>query len=65
MFGIARWVAALLRYRKTIDIHVAIEGLREDPREKRGTPAKISSKGTKTRVWPIAEPYVVVLTSNH
>ncbi|TAM50095.1 MAG: transcriptional regulator [Burkholderiaceae bacterium] len=64
VFGIARTVADLFRYRQTVGINVALEGLRESLRQKKVTPSEISSQAAKAKVWKAMEPYLVALTSH-
>ena len=64
IFGIARTIADLFRYRQTAGLNVALEGLRESLRQKWVQPAEIASQATKARVWKVMEPYLVALTSD-
>lgn len=64
IFGIAKTIADLFRYRRTIGITVALEGLREALRKRKATPAQIAKYASDARVWETMEPYVNALTSN-
>ena len=64
IFGAAKTIADLFRYRRTIGINVALEGLREALRKKKATPAQIAKYATDARVWKTMEPYVSALTSD-
>ena len=64
IFGIAKTIADLFRYRRTIGVNVALEGLREALRKKKATPAQIAKYARDARVWKIMEPYVSALTSD-
>lgn len=64
VFGIARTVADLFRYRRTVGVNVAIEGLRESLRQKKATPADLARQATKAQVWKVMEPYLDALTSH-
>jgi predicted transcriptional regulator of viral defense system len=64
VFGIARTVADLFRYRRTVGVNVAIEGLRESLRQKKATPTDIARQATKAQVWKVMEPYLDALTSH-
>jgi predicted transcriptional regulator of viral defense system len=64
IFGIAKTIADLFRYRRIIGINVALEGLREALRKRKATPAQIARYASDARVWKIMEPYVSALTSD-
>lgn len=64
VFGIARTVADLFRYRQTVGVNVALEGLRESLRQKKVKPSEIASQATKAKVWKVMEPYLAALTSH-
>ncbi|MCL4182061.1 MAG: type IV toxin-antitoxin system AbiEi family antitoxin domain-containing protein [Burkholderiaceae bacterium] len=64
IFGVARTVADLFRYRRTVGVNVALEGLRESLRQRRTQPAEIARQAVKAKVWKIMEPYVTALTSD-
>lgn len=64
IFGIAKTIADLFRYRRSIGVNVALEGLREALRKKKATPAQIAKYARDARVWKIMEPYVSALTSD-
>jgi len=64
IFGIAKTIADLFRYRRIIGINVALEGLREALRKRKATPAQLARYASDARVWKIMEPYVSALTSD-
>lgn len=64
VFGVARTIADLFRYRQTVGLNIALEGLRESLRQRRAQPAEIASQATRARVWKIMEPYVTALTAD-
>ena len=64
IFGTAKTIADLFRYRRTIGINVALEGLREALRKRKATPAQIAKYASDARVWKVMEPYVSALTSD-
>lgn len=64
MFGVAKTVADLFRYRRTVGDVLAVEGLREALRQRKATPAEIAHEAEAAGVWGMMEPYVMVLTSN-
>ncbi|MFO0041909.1 MAG: type IV toxin-antitoxin system AbiEi family antitoxin domain-containing protein [Pseudomonadota bacterium] len=64
VFGIARTIADLFRYRKTVGLNIALEGLREALRQKKVKPAEIARQATKAEVWRSVEPYLAALTSD-
>jgi predicted transcriptional regulator of viral defense system len=64
VFGVAKTVADLFRYRRTVGDELAIEGLRQALRQSRATPAEIAREAEAAGVWPTIEPYVMALTSD-
>ena len=64
IFGIAKTIADLFRYRRTVGANVALEGLREALRKRKATPAQIAKYASDARVWKVMEPYVSALTSD-
>ena len=64
VFGVAKTVADLFRYRRTVGDAIAIEGLREALRRNKTTPAAIAREAEPAGVWRTMEPYVMALTSH-
>jgi predicted transcriptional regulator of viral defense system len=64
VFGVAKTVADLFRYRRTVGDALAIEGLREALRRRKATPAEIAREAEAAGVWATMEPYVMALTSD-
>ena len=64
VFGVAKTVADLFRYRRTVGDALAIEGLRQALRQRKATPAEIAREAEAARVWATMEPYVMALTSD-
>ena len=64
VFGVAKTVADLFRYRRTVGDALAIEGLRQALRRRRATPAEIAREAEAAGVWATMEPYVMALTSD-
>ena len=64
IFGIAKTVADLFRYRRTVGDALAIEGLRQALRQRKATPAEIAREAEAAGVWATMEPYVMALTSD-
>jgi len=62
IFGVAKTVADLFRYRQTVGVNVALEGLREALRQKKASPSEIAREAADAKVWKIMEPYVSALT---
>ena len=62
IFGVAKTIADLFRYRRTVGINVALEGLREALRKRKATPAQIAKYASDARIWKTMEPYVSALT---
>ena len=64
VFGVAKTVADLFRYRRTVGDALAIEGLRQALRRRKATPAEIAREAEAAGVWPTMEPYLMALTSD-
>lgn len=64
IFGVAKTVADLFRYRRTVGDAPAIEGLREALRQSKATPGEIARYATEARIWKTMEPYMTALTSD-
>ena len=64
VFGVAKTVADLFRYRRTVGDVLAIEGLRQALRQRKATPAEIAREAEAAGVWATMEPYVMALTSD-
>jgi len=64
VFGVAKTVADLFRYRRTVGDALAIEGLRQALRQRKATPAEIAREAEAAGIWATMEPYVMALTSD-
>jgi predicted transcriptional regulator of viral defense system len=64
VFGVAKTVADLFRYRRTVGDAIAIEGLRQALRRRKATPAEIAREAEAAGVWAAMEPYLMALTSD-
>jgi predicted transcriptional regulator of viral defense system len=64
VFGVAKTVADLFRYRRTVGDLLAIEGLRQALRQRKATPAAIAREAQAAGVWATMQPYVMALTSD-
>lgn len=64
IFGIAKTIADLFRYRRTVGINIALEGLHEALRKRKATPAQIAKHASDARVWKTMKPYVSALTTD-
>ena len=64
VFGVAKTVADLFRYRRTVGDALAIEGLKQALRQRKATPAQIAREAQAAGVWGTMEPYVMALTSD-
>ncbi len=64
VFGVAKTVADLFRYRHTVGDALAIEGLRQTLRRRKATPAEIAREAEAAGVWRTMEPYVMALTGD-
>ena len=64
VFGVAKTVADLFRYRRTVGDALAVEGLRQALRQRKATPADVAREANVAGVWATMEPYVMALTSD-
>ena len=64
IFGVAKTIADLFRYRQTLGVNVPLEGLREGLRQRKATPSEIARQAIDAKVWIFMEPYVSALTSH-
>lgn len=64
VFGVARTVADLFRYRRTVGELLAVEGLRQALRQRAATPAQIAREAQAAGVWHTMQPYLMALTSD-
>ena len=62
VFGVAKTVADLFRYRRTIGELLAVEGLRQALRHRKATPAQIAREAQAAGVWTTMQPYLMALT---
>lgn len=64
VFSVAKTVADLFRYRRTVGELLAVEGLRQALRERKATPAQIAREAHAAGVWQVMQPYLMALTSD-
>ena len=64
IFGVAKTITDLFRYRRTVGINLALEGLREALRNRKATPAEIAKRAVKSGVWKTMEPYMNALSAD-
>ena len=64
VFDIAKTVADCFRFRNTIGLTVALEGLQQALAQRRVTPARLAKAFADGRVATIARPYLEALTAN-
>ena len=64
VFGVAKTVADLFRYRRTVGDALAIEGLRNALRQRKASCAEIAHEAEAAGVWVKMEPYFMALTSD-
>jgi predicted transcriptional regulator of viral defense system len=64
VFGVAKTVADLFRYRRTVGELLALEGLRQALRQRKATPAQLSREAQAAGVWHTMQPYLMALTSD-
>ena len=64
VFGVAKTVVDLFRYRRTVGELLAVEGLRQALRQRKATPAQIAREAQAAGVWKALQPYLMALTSD-
>jgi predicted transcriptional regulator of viral defense system len=64
VFGVAKTVADLFRYRRTVGELLAVEGLRQALRQRKATPAQLAREAQAAGVWRTMQPYLMALTSD-
>lgn len=64
IFGVAKTVADLFRYKRIVGDALAVEGLREALRQGKAKPGEIARYATAAGVWKTMEPYMTALTSH-
>ncbi|MDB5956070.1 type IV toxin-antitoxin system AbiEi family antitoxin domain-containing protein [Ramlibacter sp.] len=64
VFGVAKTVADLFRYRRTVGELLVVEGLRQALRQRKATPAQLAREAQVAGVWPSMQPYLTALTSD-
>lgn len=64
IFGVAKTIADLFRYRRVVGVNLAVEGLREALRRRKAKPAEIAKFALEGGVWKTMEPYMSALTSH-
>jgi predicted transcriptional regulator of viral defense system len=62
IFSVCKTIADVFRYRRTIGIDIAIEGLRETIHQRKATPGEIARYAAEGGVWKVMEPYMSALT---
>lgn len=63
VFGVAKTVADLFRYRRTVGDALAVEGLRQALRQRKATPAELTREAEAGGAWAAMAPYLMALTS--
>ncbi len=64
VFGVAKTLADLFRYRRTVGDALAIGGLRQALRQRKASTAEIAREAEATGVWATMEPYVIAMTND-
>jgi predicted transcriptional regulator of viral defense system len=64
VFGVAKTVADLFRYRRAVGELLAVEGLRQALRQRKATPAQLAREAQAAGVWRTMQPYLTALTSD-
>ncbi|MDP4300938.1 type IV toxin-antitoxin system AbiEi family antitoxin domain-containing protein [Leptothrix discophora] len=64
IFGVAKTLADLFRYRRSVGELIAVEGLRQALRQRKVTPSEIANAAQTGGVWRAMQPYLMALTSD-
>lgn len=64
VFGVAKTVADLFRYRRAVGELIALEGLRQAMRQRKATAAQLANEAKVAGVWRTMQPYLLALTSD-
>ena len=64
VFSIAKTIADCFRHRRSVGLSIALEGLQEALRQRKGTPAAMSRQAAKSGVATVMRPYLEALTAN-
>ncbi len=64
VFGVAKTLADLFRYRRSVGDLLAVEGLRQALRQRKATPAQIAQAAQAGGAWRTMQPYLMALTSD-
>lgn len=64
MFTVPRTLVDCFRFRKSVGLSIAMEGLREALRQSKTTPAKIAELARARGAWSIVSPYLEAFTFN-
>jgi predicted transcriptional regulator of viral defense system len=62
IFGVAKTLADVFRYRRVLGTNLAIEGLRAALKQRKTTPAQIAKQAAAAGVWKVMQPYLEALT---
>lgn len=62
IYGVAKTLADVFRYRRQLGVTVAIEGLRSALKQRKATAAEIARQAAEAGVWAIMQPYLETLT---
>lgn len=64
VFSVARTLADLFRYRRTVGDNLAIEGLRQALRQRKATPAELAREAQAAGAWSAMQPCLMALTGD-
>lgn len=64
VFGVAKTVADLFRYRRRVGDSLAVEGLRQALGQRKAKPSEITRYAAEAGVWRAMEPYMTALTGD-
>lgn len=62
VFGVAKTLADVFRYRRVLGDSLAIEGLRAALKQRKAKPAEIARQASEAGVWTAMQPYLETLT---
>jgi predicted transcriptional regulator of viral defense system len=61
IFSVSKTLADMFRYRRSVGIGPAVEGLREALRQRKAAPGEIAQYAADAGVWKVMEPYMSAL----
>ena len=62
IFGVAKTLVDVFRYRRVVGITIAVEGMRSALRQRKVKPADIAKRPIDAKIWKAMQPYLETLT---